>query len=620
MPMLFLKKISSWVEAARRRGWAGAVEAGLQSWGSLVVLVVAVLYYAQYYRSGLNLGGEGGTVAVVALRLMEGWLPIKDTFLGYNLLWFYPVVWLFEIVGPNYVALRVFFFALCTATGLMAFFLLRRVTGSGWYAVLGALLPVVVPGMVFRNYMGFLAVLNMLALLHAYVFVQPSAWRQVAAMAAAAVALGVTFLVRIDLGVFFLLLTGGLIVLFPVGRPGPWRRNVLLALLAVMLVPMGVGAVHLPFYRDAERRGFAPQFLGQYTGWVGLIRNLLADQVGFDPFAGSPTDRPVYTPSRVQLIGLWLATQATGEPEKVRDLGREEYRQKKTVADLAEEKSWSERAFVVVTYLPIAVCLVLVPLAGGGWLVGILRNDPTVRERALVVLVTTGSALTVFPQFFFFRPDTPHLSEFMVPFFLALACAGWFACEGWFRRRRLGRMVAGVVLVLCGASVGLYLFHALPKESAGTIAAREKRNREFVAENGVRVFLKKGEHEELWRLAELVRTHTRPGDYLAAYPYQPTINFLTDRPAFEYNLYIDNAHNVSRFEEETLEKFARFRPAVIVIDNRPVNQSEESRFRNWAAGTYAWIQEHYTYAGTFRRQEVYFRPDLAPPAAARPSP
>jgi hypothetical protein len=620
MPMLFQKKISALAEVARRKGFAPALDGVLRRWGALVVALVAVLYYAQYYRSGLNLGGEGGTVAVVALRLMDGWLPIKDTFLGYNLLWFYPVVWLFEIVGPNYIALRLFFFALCTVTGVLAFLVLRRVTGSGWYSVLGALLPVLVPGMLFRNYMGFLAVLNMLALLQAYVFVQRSAWRQVATMVGAAVALGITFLVRIDLGVFFLLLTGGLIVLFPIGRPGPWRRNVFLALLAALLVPAVVGAVHWPFYRDAERRGFAPQFLGQYTGWVGLIRNLLADQIGFDPMAGSPVNRPVYTPSRVQMIGLWLATQATGEPEKVRDLGREDYRQKKTVADLAEEKSWSERAFVVVTYLPIAVCLILVPLAAGGWLVAVVRHDPAARERALVVLVTTGSALTLFPQFFFFRPDTPHLSEFMVPFFLALACAGWFAAAGWSRRGRAGRLLAGTVIALGAANVGLYLFHALPKESAGTIAAREKRNRELVAENGVRVFLKKNEHEDLQRLAELIKTHTRPGDYLAAYPYQPTINFLTDRPAFEYNLYIDNAHNVSRFHEETLEKFARFRPAVIVIDNRPVNQSEESRFLNWAAETYAWIRAQYTYAGTFRRQEVYFRPDLAPPAAGRPSP
>ena len=73
--------------------------------------IFAVIYYACYYRSGLNFSGEGGTVAIVALRLLDGQRPIVDTFLGYNVMWFYPVVWLFQLTGPDYTALRIFFFA-----------------------------------------------------------------------------------------------------------------------------------------------------------------------------------------------------------------------------------------------------------------------------------------------------------------------------------------------------------------------------------------------------------------------------------------------------------------------------------------------------------------------------
>ncbi len=617
--MQFSQIIPTFLAWCRRHRVCVGAEDLLRRGGWAVVVLVAFFYYAAYYRSGLNLGGEGGTVAVVAMRLMDGWLPIKETFLGYNLMWFYPVVWLFEIFGPSYIALRIFFFALCTLTGVMAFFIVRRVTGAGWYATGVALLPVLIPGMLFRNYMAFLVVLNMLVFLQAYVFTQRTAVRQAGWMLGAGLSLGLTFLVRVDLGLFFLLILLGLIVLFPLARAGGWRRNVGLAAAGLALLGGGLVATHAPFYLDAKKRGYAEAFAGQYTGWAGLIHSLLVDKMGFDPFEPSPAARPVYTPSRVQFIGMWLATKGTGEAAEVRDLDQKEYLQKKSLENAAEAKSWSERVFPVVTYLPILVAVAVIFPASLAWLVAVFRRDEVLRERAMILLISMGSALTLFPQFFFFRPDTPHLSELMVPFLVAMACAAWTGAQVARRAGLAGRVLGGSVVLLCAGTTVLYVFHAFPKESAGTIAAREKRNREMIAGNGVRVFLKKGEREEIQALADLIRTTTQPGDYVACYPYQPTINFMTDRPAYEYNLYIDNAHNVSNFHRETLEKIGRFRPAAIVIDNRAVNQTEGSRFKNWAAETYAWIQANYTHAGNFRRQELYFRPDLVPQKTS-PSP
>lgn len=605
----FLTTVSDW--SKRHRPHAVA-EAFLHRWGALVVAVVAFLYYAQYYRSGLNLGGEGGTVAVVAMRLMEGWLPIKETFLGYNLMWFYPVVWLFEIFGPSYIALRIFFFAICTLTGVMAFFIVRRVTGSGTYAVLAALLPVLIPGMQFRNYMAFLAMLNMLTFLQGFVFTQRRTWQQAAWVLASGLSLGLTFLVRVDLGLFFSVIVLGLVVLYPFARAGRFLCNAGFAALALALVASGVIATHVPFYLDAQKRGYAREFAGQYTGWAGLIRTLLADKLGFDPFAPPAGSQPVYTPSRVQLIGLYLASRDAGQPKNAQDLAQANYLQKKSVEAMAEAKTWSERLFPVVTYLPILVAVVVVLPAGLVLLAAIFRRNVELREQAQVLLITTGAALTLFPQFFFFRPDTPHLSELMAPFFVSLACAAWYGARLMQRRTLPGIVIGGAVALLCATNALLYFLHAFPKESAGTIAAREKRKSEMRAQNGVRVFLKKDESAQIQKLADLIQAHTKPGDYVACYPYQPTINFMTDRPAYEYNLYIDNAHNVSRFHEETMAKIEKFRPAAIVIDNRPVNQTEESRFQNWAAETYAWVRANYTWAGTFRRQELYFRPDLAP--------
>src|SRR6516162_9646455 len=41
-------------------------------WLPWLLLVIAVAYYGSYALSGLDLGGEGGTTAVYAQRLLEG--------------------------------------------------------------------------------------------------------------------------------------------------------------------------------------------------------------------------------------------------------------------------------------------------------------------------------------------------------------------------------------------------------------------------------------------------------------------------------------------------------------------------------------------------------------------
>jgi hypothetical protein len=596
-------RLENFVQFWRNRQPHLVAEGILKRWGALGVAIFAVIYYAQYYRSGLNLGGEGGTVAVIAMRLMTGERPIVDTFLGYNVMWFYPVAWLFELTGPNYIALRIFFFALCTITGVMAFYVVRRVTGSGWFATLVALGPVLIPGMMFRNYMGFLTVLNMLTLLQAYVFEQRTVRRQRLWMAGAGAALGLTYLVRIDIGAFFMLITLGLIVLYPWGKRGGFSLRLRQAVWGLVLTVGMFLALHAPFYLDAVKRGYDKDFVAQYTGWINLVCYLAAQELVEKP-QSSPPAKNIASPKSVEVK----------KPENSRDVDSEDYLQKQALADSLNKGSFYERAFVMITYLPIPAAMLIVIPAGLVLLVALARKDFFLREEALALLITTGSALTLFPQYFFFRPDTPHLSEFMVPFQIAAACAIWVAFR-WARRMRLAAVWGGLVLIFCVADVGLYFYHSFPKESAGTIAARRKRKSELVAENGVRVRLKTSEREELQQLCDLVSQHTKPGDYLVCYPYAPTVNFMTNRPSFEYNLYVDNAFNVATFHEDTLREFAKYHPAVVVIDNRDINKTEESRFKNWAAQTYRWIRKNYAYAGTFRRQELYFRPDLYAPSA-----
>ena len=99
--------------------------------------------------------------------------------------------------------------------------------------------------------------------------------------------------------------------------------------------------------------------------------------------------------------------------------------QKRLLTDVVQAQSLSDRAFALATYLPIPVALLIIIPAVVLLIGALARGDFALKTEALALLVTTGSALTLFPQYFFFRPDTPHLSEFMAPFLVAIACALW---------------------------------------------------------------------------------------------------------------------------------------------------------------------------------------------------
>jgi len=238
-----------------------------------LLLIFSLVYYSLYVVSGLNLGGEGGTAAVVAMRLMDGQRPIVDTFLGYNVLWFFPVAWLFEITGPDYFALRCYFFAFCVASGLLVYFTVHRYTQSAWYSAIPAVLAILIPGMLFRNYMPFLGILNAYLLTSALVVRRESFVRTLLWVAAAGVGLGLTFLFRIDLGMFCSAIFIGLCLLYPLGETTPGRVKIALASL---LTGLGMAVlVHAPFAMDARARGYGDAFLSQYTGWAHMLRGEL---------------------------------------------------------------------------------------------------------------------------------------------------------------------------------------------------------------------------------------------------------------------------------------------------------------------------------------------------------
>ncbi len=584
-------------------------DALLRRLGPLLLLVVALIYYGQYYRSDLNLGGEGGTAAVIAMRLNEGWLPIVDTFLGYNVMWFYPIAWLFQITGPDYVVLRIYFFALCLVMGILGFLTVRRVTGQGWLAVGTGVLLILIPGMMFRNYMGLLPVLNGYLFLQAFVLEPRSPrWRWLW-WTLAGLGLGLTLLIRVDLGLFMSVIAVGLIGLYPLGVRGALVRRLGRAAAAAAVVVAAVVAIHLPVYLDAKARGFGPDFLGQYPTEINRLRY----EFGKEVVRSEPeTDRvPI---AREAGGSQWIraanapATSVTATAEPKGDTTRP----RETLDELFKQESFYDSVFVVILHLPMLISGIIFVVASGGLLWALVRRDGERKAAALTCLVTLGVALTLFPQYFFFRPDTPHLSEFMCPFLIAMVCACWHGVR-WAGGNWSLRVPVYAFVTLCVVGEGLYFYHSFPKESAGTIAAQRKRSHEFVGDNGVRVWLKRRERERIAAIHEAVVVHSQPDDWVITYPYSPTINFMTNRRSYLRNLYIDNVTAGGNWIKYSMSEIEEKRPAVIVIDERDINDTEYSRFKNWAAPLRDYIRQRYVLVGVFGENEVFVRPDRLTP-------
>ncbi|HEV7403719.1 MAG TPA: hypothetical protein VGO11_12360, partial [Chthoniobacteraceae bacterium] len=271
----------------------------------LLLIVIAIVYYGTYLKHGLNFHDDGATVALDAKRLLDGEVPFRDVDLGYNVLWFYPVVGLFKLFGVNFVLLRAYCFTLSVLTAVLAFLTLERVSRQAWLAFVVALLLVLVPGMTFKNYMPLLAVANIWCLVHFALGARPrrvveanedgttAAFLEVSFapswgwLIGGAFVLGLTFLIRIDVGTFFLLLwLGGewLIALRPQASAGA-RMAMLIGgpLVTIVLAT----AVHVPVYLDAVHRGFDKRFVAAYQEWPKELVTALEERLHAPP-AGAP--------------------------------------------------------------------------------------------------------------------------------------------------------------------------------------------------------------------------------------------------------------------------------------------------------------------------------------------
>lgn len=624
---------------------AACAAAGQRRYWALLLVIISLCYYGSYVRYGINFHDEGGTVALIGKRLLDGERPFHDVVLGYNVLWFYPIVGLFKLFGVNFVLLRAYCFFLSTVTVLLGFLLLERATRRAWLAFLVALLLVIVPGMTFKNYMPLLAVGNILCLASFLLrraespiaALEPVAdptpvpvppeysWKKVAA---GGFVLGCSFLIRIDVGMFFALIWLGVLLLTALEPRVPARKRWSRIFLAPLLLVAMAFLPHLPVLADAAHRGFSEQFTAQYLAWPKMIVSSLKERVGSK---NAPTSIPGKRVATVAPPAAVTARVAVSNPGVVQDPGVNDQAKnrgtlrRRTWTDILHPTSQKAQLLAILLYAPLVSLLPLVICAFIQLLVAYRSGTSGGIRRPLAALAILGGALTVFPQYFFFRPDSPHLSEFSPSFWVA-SVAAIFLLWGRPSLGRLRLALPGTIL-LCWLTLhaSIFLWRMVPDRWTGTIAARFKRTQMFPGENGVDVYLTKTEFKGLTALVKVIRAHSAPGEYLVAYPYHPAVNLLVDRPTYEKNMYIDNATRSANWDAQAIGRIVKYTPAVIVLSDWEINGTEASRFSVWAAKTTAWIQAHYDFQGIFMDREkfsIYTRRNTPgdPPLPVLPAP
>ena len=571
----------------------------------VALVIIALCYYAFYWRCGLMLSGEEGVAAVVAQRLNAGALPIVDTFLGYNLGWFYPIAWLFKILGPNYLILRAYFFILGILSGLMAYFTILLVKRKILLAIATGLLVILMPGAIGRNYMGLVGLLGMLTILG--VFLIPSSRRlyQLLWMIAAGSSISLAWLIRIDLGFFqtiLFLLTAILYLLKPergfINRLGNVAG-------AMVLFGLLFSAVQGPFYQDAVKRGFDRHLVEQYFGWTSMIR-IGANQLATNLIKTEVIKRTVPAEeATTSAMPVASTSQAKASSPSASASYSDTSLKRPPLRDILVAPKFKDRLFALLIYLPIPVALLFI-----GWgllliLSSLISRNLNLWKSGGLLLVSTGSALVLFPQYFLWRPDMVHLAEFMVPFMVTLVIGLCLAVSTWRDSTTWKRLLLVLIMIPAALDLGLYAIKGWQTDGSGSIASSRRRHLEFTASNGVRVKLNPQEIARDTMLRDTILNHSKPGDYVICYPYFPMVNFMTDRPSYEYNLYADNAIAPERFFEKAKANFELHHPAVIVIGTGKVNDTESSRFPNWASKTYAYIKERCTLVASDDEVEIY---------------
>ncbi len=283
---------------------------------------------------------------------------------------------------------------------------------------------------------------------------------------------------------------------------------------------------------------------------------------------------------------------------------------------LEEGDTFYDKASAIVIYLPVPISLLLVLPSGIILLVALFRRNFALRTDALVILITTGSALTLFAQYSLLPPDTPALSP-----------SSWFS-HGRHGMLRLGpRRWAATRPPDCDAlrcRRGDHLPHRplalfLPRDaqrSPPALSPRKKHKRRYqlVAENGVDVLLKRQSATSFeGSLRTLSRNTQSPAITSSPIPTRP---LSISRRIAPRTRATSTSTTRTTSPVSTRKPWPRSRSTSPPPSSSTTATSITPRNPASQTGPGAHLrldQKNYAYAGTYRRQEVYLRPDLYTP-------
>lgn len=551
-------------------GWRAALE----KWGPALFIVVAALaYYGSYLGYWFNPHDEGGTVCLIAQRLMQGERPWADVALGYNAGWFYPIVGLFHLTGVNYLAARAFFFALSTLTALLACGIVMRLGGGRWLGCAVGLVLVALPGSQFKNYIPLAEMANTACLIH-FVHVEFAARRKwLGAVALGGSVLGLTALVRVEIAIFFAVIWTLLLLFLLADKRLAFKQRAAHLLLGGALLAAVAGAAQLPPYLYLRTLGVESHFTAQIPAWFGALSGGLQDQIGLSAPGAASASKPAQP-----AIPVTAADRSLLARRPVTDIWR---------------GAGKVRLLALLTYAPLAGFALFLG-AGVLSLAGkLVRGSFVLHDHSMKWLLLVGGSLTTFPQFFFFRPDRPHLSEFMPGYIVAMAGCLILLKPPGKARGRVQTLLALGCAVFFAMHLAAFALYAFQHPSAGTIAARVGRETKFAATNGVSVRAFKREAHTLTTIRDAVLKHSGAEDFVICYPYMPGYNLMTNRRTYLHNVYVDNATHAADWMAASIRDIGERKPAVIIIDDRAINGSEASRFSRWAAPVLDHVKIHY---------------------------
>src|SRR5208283_1925148 len=334
------------------------------------LILFAVIYYSLLYRYGLNLADEGN-VALISQRLMHGERPFRDVVTGYNVLWFYPISALFRIFGANLLYVREYFYTISTGSGLIAFFLLRRLDAPLCLAFVQGLVVISINGQYFKAYVPFLVLANLFT---TTLFLTSQRKK----------------LASIDLGIFFTVVWVFVILLDTLLL----NRGLVLNSVATGYLVLGAVAMHLPFLYDASHRRFLPGFLDQYAEVAAIIASPITTHWHL---FGARNPNPV-PPPPTGLSNPGAPSLPVTAPKSPSLLQRRPFQE-----IFLKSPSVEKRLLAFLTYIP-PVLICLLGIAG----IYLALNKRIAADRWLLSSALLAGCFSAFPQFFFFRPDLPH--------------------------------------------------------------------------------------------------------------------------------------------------------------------------------------------------------------------